>query len=174
MPMADQQSEHTAVPARLRDVTEADLEAIWQINERSVPAVNSLSLDRLSRFRRQAEYFRLADCSSRIAGFLLCLAPEADYDSPNFRWLNDRYDRFLYIDRVAVDLSFHRRGIAKALYLDAAAAVGERFHMIACEVNLRPKNDASLEFHGRLGFEPAGTQDHGPVEVQYMVRPLPF
>ena len=172
MPMVDQQSEHTAVPARLGDVTEADLEAIRQINESSVPAVNRLSLKQLRWFT--LEYFRLAECSSRLAGFLLCLAPEADYDSPNFQWLSERYHRVPYVDRVAVDLSFHRRGIARALYLDAAATVGDRFRTIACEVNLRPRNDVSLEFHDRLGCRPAGTQDHGYVEVQYMVWELPF
>ena len=172
--MADAKGELTAVSARLRDVTEPDLEAIWHINERSVPAVNSLSPERLRWFTSEAEYFRVAECSSQIAGFLLCLAPEADYDSPNFLWLKQRFDDFLYIDRVAVDLSFHRRGIAKALYLDAAASVGERFRMIACEVNLRPRNDASLTYHERLGFQPVGTRDHGFVEVQYMTRALPF
>ena len=172
--MADVQGESAAVRARLRDVTEPDLEAIWHINERSVPAVNSVSLERLWWFTSEAEYFRVAECSSQIAGFLLCLAPEADYDSPNFLWLKQRFDDFLYIDRVAIDLSFHRRGIAKALYLDAAATVGERFRMLACEVNLRPRNDASLEYHERLGFQPVGTKDHGYVEVQYMTRSLPF
>ena len=172
--MADVQGESAAVRARLRDVTEPDLEAIWHINERSVPAVNSVSLERLRWFTNQAEYFRLAECSSQIAGFLLCLAPEADYDSPNFLWLKQRFDDYLYIDRVAVDLSFHRRGIAKALYLDAAATVGERFRMLACEVNLRPRNHASLAYHERLGFQPVGTRDHGYVEVQYMTRALPF
>jgi hypothetical protein len=172
--MGGGQSELAPASVSLRDVTERDLEAICSLNERSVPAVNSLSLKQLRWFMRKAEYFRLAECSSRIAGFLLCLAPEADYDSPNFRWLNERYDGFLYIDRVAVDPSFHRRGIAKALYLDAATTVGDRFRMIACEINIRPKNDASLEFHDRLGFRPVGTRDHGYVEVQYMVRPLPF
>ena len=172
--MADVQGESAAVRARLRDVTEPDLEAIWHINERSVPAVNSVSLERLWWFTSEAEYFRVAECSSQIAGFLLCLAPEADYDSPNFLWLKQRFDDFLYIDRVAIDLSFHRRGIAKALYLDAAATVGERFRMLACEVNLRPRNDASLEYHERLGFQPVGTKDHGYVEVQYMTRALPF
>ena len=172
--MADVQGELAAVRARLRDVTEPDLEAIWHINERSVPAVNSVSLERLRWFTSEAEYFKVAECSSKIAGFLLCLAPEADYDSPNFHWLKDRFDDFLYVDRVAVDPSFHGRGIARAMYLDAAASVGERFRMIACEVNVRPRNDASLAYHERLGFQPVGTRDHGYVEVQYMTRALPF
>ena len=172
--MADKQGELRVASAGFRDVTEQDLEAIWQINEESVPAVNSLSLERLRWFKDRAEYFRVAECSSQIAGFLLCLAPEAGYDSPNFRWLNDRYDDFLYVDRVAVDPSFHRRGIARALYLDAAATVRERFRIMACEVNLRPRNDASLAYHERLGFQAVGTRDHGYVEVQFMTRALPF
>lgn len=172
--MAELHSESTAGTMRLRDVAAEDLEAVWRINERAVPAVNSLSRERLQRFAREAEYFRVAECCSQVAGFLLCLAPEADYDSPNFRWLNERYDGFLYVDRVAVDQRFHGRGIARALYLDAAARVRDRFRMIACEVNLRPRNDASLSFHERLGFRPVGTRDHGYVEVQYMVRDLPF
>lgn len=172
--MAEVYSDLTVGAMRLRDVTTGDLDAIWHINERAVPAVNSLSRERLKWFAREAEYFRVAECSTQIAGFLLCLAPEADYDSPNFRWLNERYDDFLYIDRVAVDSGFQGRGIARALYFDAAAAVAERFLKIACEVNLRPRNDASLGFHERLGFRPVGTRDHGYVEVQYMVRALPF
>ncbi len=159
---------------RLRDVTERDLDNVLHLNERSVPAVNSLSGERLRKLKREAEYFRLAECSSRIAGFLLCLAAGADYDSPNFRWLSERYEDFLYIDRVAVAPGFHRRGIARALYGDAAAACSERFRLIACEVNLRPRNDASLAFHERLGFLPVGTWDHGRVEVQYMARALPL
>ena len=172
--MADVQSELSTTGPRLRNVTKGDLEAIWRINERSVPAVNTLSLDQLRRFTNEAKYCRLAECSSQIAGFLLCFAPEADYDSPNFHWFKERYHDFLYIDRVAMDSKFHRRGIARALYADAARRVGERFRMIACEVNLRPRNDASLAYHERLGFQPVGTRDHGYVEVQYMTRALPF
>ncbi|MDE0104374.1 MAG: GNAT family N-acetyltransferase [Bryobacterales bacterium] len=159
---------------RLREATAQDLDAVWRINERSVPAANSLSRERLQRFAREAQYFRVAEYCSQIAGFRLCLAPEADYDSPIFRWLNQRYDRILYVDRVAVDKSFHGRGIARALYLDAAGIVRDRCRMIACEVNLRPGNDASLKFHERLAFRPVGTRDHGYVKVQYMLRELPF
>ena len=172
--MAEVHSEPTADSLSLRNVAAGDLEAVWRINQRCVPAVNSLSLERLQRFTREAQYFRVAEYSSQIAGFLLCLAPEADYNSPNFRWLNERYDDFLYIDRVAIESAFQGLGIAKALYLDAAEAVGDRFRTIACEVNLRPRNDASLKFHERLGFRSVGTRDHGYVEVQYMVRELPF
>lgn len=158
----------------IRDVTGADLPAVRAINEESVPAMNSLALERLGWFVREAEYFRVAELDSQIAGFLICLAPEAPYESPNFRWLNERYEDFLYIDRVSVSSKHQRRGIASALYRDAAEGARARFSMLAAEVNLRPRNAESLRFHDRFGFEPVGTRDHGYVEVQYMVRPLPL
>lgn len=136
--------------------------------------MNSLSLERLAWFAQEAEYFRVAEFDSQVAGFLVCLPPEAPYDSPNFRWLHARYRDFLYIDRVAVSSKFQRRGIASALYRDASAAAGDRFRLLAAEVNLKPRNEESLLFHQRFGFESVGSQDHGHVEVQYMVRPLPL
>ncbi len=136
--------------------------------------MNSLSLERVAWFAEQAECFRVAELDLQVAGFLICLAPEAPYDSPNFQWLNARYRDFLYIDRVAVSSKFQRRGIGGALYRDASAAASARFRLLAAEVNLRPRNEESLLFHQRFGFEPVGSQDHGYVKVQYMVRPLPL
>ena len=136
--------------------------------------MNSLAFEDLGWFARQAAYFRIAVLEAQIAGFLVCLAPEAPYDSPNFQWLKARFSDFLYIDRVAVSSRFQRRGIASALYRDAAGRASARFRLLAAEVNLRPRNDESLLFHERFGFQPVGTQDHGHVEVQYMVRALPL
>ncbi len=159
---------------RIRDVTDADLAAVLAINERSIPAMNSLTHERLRWFVRQAVYFRVAVAGQEIAGFLICLAPDAPYGSANFRWFSQRYDDFLYVDRVAVSASYRRRGVADALYRDAAASVGRPYRLLAAEVNLRPPNDGSLRFHERLGFEPVGAQDHGRVKVRYLVRPLPL
>ena len=161
-------------PFLIRDAVEGDLEAILLINQKSIPAMNSVTREDLRWFTRQAEYFRVAVVASKVAGFLICLAPEAPYGSPNFRWLKERYEDFLYIDRVAVRTGFHRQGIASGLYRDAAGRARTRFHMFACEVNTRPRNQESIRFHRRLGFRPVGSQDHGYVEVQYMVCPLPF
>ena len=153
----------------IRNVEPADLAAVLALNEQSVPAVNSLTAEKM-----EWASFRVAELSSSIAGFLICLPPDAPYDSPNFCWLNQRFEDFLYIDRIAVASAFRRRGVASALYNDAAAIAGSQFRMLACEVNLRPRNRESLDFHDRLGFEPVGTQDHGSVEVQYLVKRLPL
>ena len=173
-PMAGAAQPNLRSPVAIRDVTCADLPTVLAINEQPVPAVNSLSWGRMDCFARVAAYFRDAQIGPELAGFLICLAPEADYPSPNLRWLNERCMDFLYIDRVAVTPALHRRGVARALYRDAAGAAEERFHQIACEVNVRPPNPQSLALHARLGFQALGFQDHGSVKVQYMIRPLPF
>lgn len=158
----------------LRDAAEADMAAVHALNEVSVPAVNSLAPDRLARLTSDAAYCRVAVIGAQLAGFLICLAPEAPYDSPNFRWFRKRYAEFLYVDRVAVAARHQRRGIGRALYRDAAAFRPGRFPLMAAEVNLRPRNEQSLRFHARMGFEAVGSRDHGHVEVRYLVRPLPL
>ena len=161
-------------PFLIRDAVEGDLEAVLLINQSSIPAMNSVTREQLGWFAREGEYFRVAVAASEVAGFLICLAPEAPYGSPNFRWLKERYKDFLYIDRVAVGSGFRRHGIATSLYRDAVGRARARFRLLACEVNTRPRNQESIRFHRRLGFRPVGSQDHGYVEVQYMVRAIPF
>ncbi len=153
---------------------EADLAAVHRLNQEAVPAVNSLAPDRLAWLAGESVYFRVAVIGGDVAGFLICLPPEAPYDSPNFGWLKVRYEDFLYIDRVAVSSRYHRRGVARALYRDAASSGGDRYRLLAAEVNTRPRNEGSLRFHASMGFEPVGSQDHGSVKVRYLVRPLPL
>ncbi len=34
--------------------------------------------------------------------FLIAFDQDADYDSPNFLWFRERFERFVYVDRIAV------------------------------------------------------------------------
>tara|TARA_A100001391_G_scaffold21380_2_gene11807 strand:+ start:12671 stop:13177 length:507 start_codon:yes stop_codon:yes gene_type:complete len=89
---------------------------------------------------------------------LLAFDQNAAYDSANFLWLRERYDRFVYIDRVVVAASARGRGLASALYadlIDAARAAGHQ--RLVCEINADPPNPASDAFHARLGFATIGT-----------------
>jgi len=91
------------------------------------------------------------------AGFLLALAPTARIEGPNVRWFRQRMDDFLYVDRVVVAPAARGRGVARALYADlAAAARGLGLRALVAEVNIAPRNPASLAFHEREGFVPVG------------------
>lgn len=159
----------------LRDATHDDLETLRVLNEQSIPHVNSLTTDEFEWFLRVGDHFRVAEIKGSTAGFLLGLRPGLDYGSLNYAWFCHRYDDFLYIDRLAVDTRWRRRGIASALYADLerrAQVLGTP--LLACEVNLRPRNESSLAFHERHGFNEVGRQDTegGCKTVRLMIKPL--
>lgn len=144
----------------LRDVTRDDLPAVRALNEASVPAVNPVSEEEFAWFHEVADYFRLVEINRSLAGFLLGLRPGLPYESLNYRWFSDRLADFCYIDRLAVDDRFRRRGVASALYADIRRRAREHgAPILACEVNLRPRNDVSLAFHAHQGFVEVGQQD---------------
>jgi hypothetical protein len=99
------------------------------------------------------------------------MTPSAAYDSPNFLWFRERCAEFLYIDRLAVDAAYRRRGIGTGLYDQAeASARALGCKLLCCEVNLRPPNPDSLEFHQRLGFEKRGEQEAKGKRVAMLVK----
>jgi predicted GNAT superfamily acetyltransferase len=65
--------------------------------------------------------------------------------------------------------------VGRALYADFAASCGSTYAVLSCEVNIRPRNQASLDFHARLGFAPVGehTSDEGK-RVVMLERALPW
>ena len=83
----------------------------------------------------------------------------ADYDSPNYRWFAERYDTFLYVDRVVVAESQQGRGLGRLLYDDLFAfARVANVPCITCEFDIDPPNEASRRFHARYAFEEVGVQ----------------
>ena len=113
-------SKGTLSDMRLSDITAADLETVLALNEASVPHVNSIDLDQMRWFASNAFYFRVARVDEKFAGFLIGLGPGLDYGSENYRWFCDHYGDFGYVDRVAVDKSARRLGVASRLYDDFA------------------------------------------------------
>ena len=144
---------------KVRDLIPEDMPTLLALNETAVPHVNSIAMDTLRWFAAEAAYFRVACVDDDVGGFLIGLTPGIPYDSINFRWFCRRYDGFVYIDRIAVAEHHRRRGIANLLYEDIEAFASSRAPMLACEVNTRPRNEASLRFHQRRGFRAVGSQD---------------
>ena len=106
--------------------------------------------------------------------FLIAFDQDADYDSPNFLWFRDRYERFAYVDRVVVAASAHGQGLGRALYeglfVEAKAA---GYPCIVAEVNTVPPNPGSLSFHDKMGFEAVGEVTFSPEKsVRYFARTL--
>jgi uncharacterized protein len=78
------------------------------------------------------------------------------------------------VDRIAITGSARRLGLATALYEDFERRFASLAPLMACEVNLRPANDASMTFHLGRGFCRVGSQETegGNKEVALLVRDL--
>ena len=149
-------------------------------NNINKPQVGYLTEEKLELLLKQANYCKVAKFNGELAGFLLCLPENQDYDSINYQWVSKRYSNFIYIDRISVLPKFQNEKIGSALYTDLIyfSAV-EDYNDILCEVNIKPANPGSIRFHKRFDFEECGSQfteagklesyKHS-VEVQFLCR----
>jgi uncharacterized protein len=157
---------------RIRPAAEADWPTVLAINAHGVPGVSGLDRAELRRLATEATYFHVAEKGGRVLGYLLAFAPSAAYDGEEFLWFRKHAPRALYVDQVAVADSARREGLATRLYGDAAKFAAERgFESLACEINLRPPNPTSLNFHRTIGFESRGefeTSDGRTVSLQLL------
>ena len=158
---------------QILDIDRADYDAVLALNSASVPHVNNIGIDQLDWFAKNAVYFRAARINDRLAGFLIGLRPGTTYASLNYRWFCEHYDDFAYVDRVAVNEWAQRQGVAGASYSDFADSQTGVSSM-TCEINIRPTNIGSMQFHTHLGFKQVGSQeiDSGAKQVALMEKTL--
>lgn len=146
----------------IRPVTDDDLDEILALNNGAVPAVNRLAAADLEWFGAVAHSFLVAPTGTGgVAGFVIGLdGPGLGYDSLNYAWFSERYERFVYVDRIVVAESGRGGGVGRDLY-DAFGDRGrtDGHEVLLAEVNVRPRNEGSLRFHERYGFVSVGEQD---------------
>jgi predicted GNAT superfamily acetyltransferase len=139
----------------------APAEHAWALalNNSEVPHVGPLNAGALVALLDMAALTVVAEVDGAPAGLLVALLPGAAYGSANYRWFCERYDDFLYIDRVVADPAFRGRGVGRALYDHAIEFGRARVPLLTCEVNEAPPNPESMRFHENLGFKPLGRQE---------------
>lgn len=154
------------------DLSGSDGQALLALNNAHALELSWLEPERLAKLVGEAFVARRVGVADAL---LLAFDQDADYDSVNFLWFRERYERFVYVDRVVVADAARGRGLARRLYDDLFAAARAAGHArIVCEVNSDPPNPASDAFHAALGFVPVGTaQIHGGEKtVTYLERRL--
>lgn len=140
----------------IRDVREHELDSVLALNNTAGDAILPLDAEQLRFFWENAAYFRVAQSGEHLAGFLIALTPDVNYDSPNFRWFRDRYPRFLYIDRIVVANMRRGAGVGRVFYADVQSFAEPRVPRLACEVRAESGNSPALLFHGSFGFREVG------------------
>ena len=134
----------------IRAMTASDIEAVWAINQENIPAVGEETVEVLSNLHAMSTISLVAEVDNVVVGFCMVLSPQTSYQSPNYLYFCERFDDFVYLDRVAVTSGFQGWGIGAALYRQVEELTDSS--MFVLEVNTKPRNEGSLRFHTREGF----------------------
>ncbi|HTZ86899.1 MAG TPA: GNAT family N-acetyltransferase [Solirubrobacteraceae bacterium] len=154
---------------QVRELARADWSAVLMLNQASVQELSPLDEQRLAFILELAHRSFVAENEGQVAAFAIAVAPGTAYDSANYHWFAERYESFLYLDRIAVDAAHRRRGLGALLY-DAMEQAALPFGRMVCDVNVKPRNDASLAFHAARGYEDIGRLQHGDVKTVALMR----
>jgi predicted GNAT superfamily acetyltransferase len=156
----------------LRPAERHDIDAILRANNAEIPAVSLLDAATAEHLIDLADTALVAEVDGAFAGFIFALPGGMDdFDAMNYRWFEENLDDYLYVERIVVAEGNQGRGIGRAFY-DHLIDISDRGHLVS-EVNINPRNDASLAFHDRFGFESIGELTYGDdITCAKLARPL--
>ena len=154
----------------IRALQTDDLPTLFRINVDGDPGVGQVTKQELADLLSLAVLPLGAFDEDELVGFVICLLPKTRYASLNYAWFNERYDNFLYVDRIAIAQTHRNRKIGSLLYAQVIQDAEQRGWPIAAEVNLQPPNPGSMRFHKRYAFKEVGTLKHKDYTVAMVLR----
>jgi uncharacterized protein len=135
-----------------------DPQLLLEINNAAVPDVGVLDEAKARWLTHHVMMPGLALLDGRPVGLVVVLSDRCSYNSDYYRWFTERYDNFLYVDRVVIKAEARGQGIGKQLYKSIEAMANELKLAIASDVYCEPPNTPSLHFHHKMGFQEVGQQ----------------
>ena len=152
--------------------SEKEVKEMHIINQENVPELGGLSeLEDFWARVNWSEVIFVYKYEDVIKAFVLCMREGQTYNSPNYEYISSHFNKFLYVDRIAVQKQFRRKGIAEKIYTKVIDKGKENNLDVLCEVNTKPSNKTSMAFHKKMGFEEIGTNDFEKNSVVYLQRP---
>ena len=147
-----------------RNIEIADLPRVLEINNANTPGVSELTMAELQTdFRNSLHALAIDNEHGEVCAFCITFAPDASDAGINHQWFNERYESFVYLDRIAIDSNHQNRGLGELLYqtVEQRMLDSAEHSLLCCEVNLEPPNPGSLRFHQRIGFTEVGQRGDG-------------
>ena len=154
----------------LRALEERDIPAIWIINQQGLPGTGDVSQDEISSLLGFATYSVGYFLKEELLGFVICMPPGTGYGSLNYAWFNERYEAFVYVDRIAVSQNCRNKNIGTQLYNHVVDFASQDDVPVAAEVSLKPPNPGSMRFHSRFAFKEVGVLHHKNKSVTMLMR----
>jgi uncharacterized protein len=156
---------------QLRPVGDDDVQQVLALNARNVEALAPMDEPRLRQLQGIADRFDVLELDGGFAGFVITFGAGTAYDSENYRWFSERFGDFYYLDRIVLHEDVRRRGLGGFVY-DEMERVAKERGRLTLEVNLVPRNHASLAFHERRGYAEVGRLGDEAHLVSLMEKPL--
>ena len=142
--------------------------AIYSLNQDNVPDVGSLdSLEQQKRLLSISSYHSILLKGDQLIGFSICFREARPYWSENYKYFEKRLDHFLYVDRIAIHNEHRRMGHAEKMYEDIFNFASKDGLVVTAEVNTKPINQGSLNFHEYMGFKEVGERSFDDHDVAY-------
>lgn len=160
----------THVP-ELRPLRDADVPDVLALNEANVMMLAPLDEGELRRLQGLSDRFDVVDVEGEFAGFVVTMTAGGEYDSPYYRWFEEFIDGFYYLDRIVLSPRHRRLGLGGFVY-DEMERAATPYGRMCLEVNLIPRNDASLAFHASRGYVELGRLGDDEHLVSLMEKPL--
>jgi predicted GNAT superfamily acetyltransferase len=145
---------------------------VLEINNANTPGVSELTLSELETDIKNCLHALAIDNEhGEVCAFCITFAPDAPDAGANHQWFADRFESFVYLDRIAIDPTYQNLGLGVLLYqsVEQQMIASAQHSLLCCEVNLEPPNPGSLRFHHRIGFTEVG--QHSP-QQNYVVSML--
>ena len=139
----------------VRNIEIVDLPKVLEINNANTPGVSELTFTELeSDLNNSLHALAIDNEHGEVCAFCITFAPDAPDAGINHQWFNERYESFVYLDRIAIDSNHQNRGLGVLLYqaVEQHMLHLSEYSLLCCEVNLEPPNPGSLRFHQRIGF----------------------
>jgi predicted GNAT superfamily acetyltransferase len=156
----------------VRNIEITDVARVLEINNANTPGVSELTLSELETDIKNCLHALLIDNEhGEVCAFCITFAPDAPDAGVNHQWFADRFESFVYLDRIAIDPTYQNLGLGALLYqsVEKQMIASAQHSLLCCEVNLEPPNPGSLRFHHRIGFTEVG--QHSP-QQNYLVSML--
>ena len=150
------------------DYDENYVSDIYIINQDNVPEVGSLdSIDQQKKLLSVSSYHSILLEDDELIGFAICFRESRPYWSENYKYFENKLDRFLYVDRIAIRSEYRRQGHAKRMYEDIFNFAYQDELTVTAEVNTKPANQGSIRFHEYMGFKEVGARSFDDHDVAY-------
>ena len=94
----------------IRKAQKKDYAEILKLNQKDVEMLSPLDEDLLTKMDELSEIFHVIEKDSQILAFMLAFRNGCDYWSDNYRWFLEKYDNFIYIDRIVIDENCRKQG----------------------------------------------------------------